>query len=114
MLLAEGKPLSVLTRELPQRFTASERIQNVPAELSQKLLTVAASQPELILQQLGMKDITTQSIDLTDGVRLTLSNGQILHFRASGNAPELRIYSEADTDITAKHLAQLGTQLKLN
>lgn len=114
MLLAEGKPLSALSRELPQRFTASERIQNVPAELSQKLLALAASQPELILQQLGMTDTTTQDIDQTDGIRLTLSNGQILHFRASGNAPELRIYSEADTDITAKHLAQLGTQLKLN
>ena len=114
MLLAEGKPVSALSRELPQRFTASERIQNVPAELSQKLLAIAASQPELILQQLGMTDTTTQDIDQTDGVRLTLNNGHILHFRASGNAPELRIYSEADTDITAKHLAQLGTQLKLN
>ena len=114
MLLAEGKPLSALSRELPQRFTASERIQNVPAELSQKLLALAASQPELILQQLGMTDTTTQDIDQTDGVRLTLNNSYILHFRASGNAPELRIYSEADTDITAKHLAQLGTKLKLN
>lgn len=114
MLLAEGKPLSALSRELPQRFTASERIQNVPAELSQKLLALAASQPELILQQLGMTDTTTQHIDQTDGVRLTLNNSYILHFRASGNAPELRIYSEADTDITAKHLAQLGTKLKLN
>lgn len=70
--------------------------------------------PELILQQLGMTDTTTQDVDQTDGVRLTLNNGHILHFRASGNAPELRIYSEADTDITAKHLAQLGTKLKLN
>ena len=34
-------------------------------------------------------------VDQTDGVRMTLEQGGIVHFRASGNAPELRCYVEA-------------------
>jgi phosphomannomutase len=37
------------------------------------------------------------SIDNTDGTRLTLGDGSVVHFRQSGNAPELRCYVETDT-----------------
>lgn len=32
-----------------------------------------------------------------DGYRLSLSNGDLIHLRPSGNAPELRCYSEAES-----------------
>ena len=37
-------------------------------------------------------------LDTTDGVRITLSGGDIVHLRPrpSGNAPELRCYTEPD------------------
>ena len=42
--------------------------------------------------------------DRRDGLRLTLGNGATVHFRASGNAPELRVYVEAPTPEAAEAL----------
>jgi phosphomannomutase len=44
----------------------------------------------------------------TDGVRIIFSNGDVAHFRASGNADELRIYSVADTQERADSIASQG------
>lgn len=44
------------------------------------------------------------SIDETDGLRMTLSNGDIVHLRPSGNAPELRVYSESDDQVQSVSL----------
>ena len=41
------------------------------------------------------------SLDRTDGLRMTLQDGRIVHLRPSGNAPELRMYVEADTLLSA-------------
>ena len=35
------------------------------------------------------------STDLTDGIRMTMADGVVVHLRGSGNAPELRCYTEA-------------------
>ena len=40
----------------------------------------------------------------TDGLRVTFANGDIVHLRPSGNAPELRCYAEADSAARAKAL----------
>ncbi|HDH9132072.1 TPA: phosphomannomutase, partial [Escherichia coli] len=40
--------------------------------------------------------------DETDGARFTLNNGDIIHLRPSGNAPELRCYAEASDENQAK------------
>ena len=34
-------------------------------------------------------------LDTTDGLRITFQSGEIAHLRPSGNAPELRAYTEA-------------------
>ncbi len=34
-------------------------------------------------------------LDFTDGLRITFLSGEIAHLRPSGNAPELRAYTEA-------------------
>ncbi|TVY94305.1 Phosphomannomutase [Lachnellula willkommii] len=44
----------------------------------------------------------------TDGVRIIFSNGDVAHFRPSGNADELRIYSVADTQERADFIASQG------
>jgi phosphomannomutase len=43
-------------------------------------------------------------VDSTDGCRFYFTNGDIIHLRASGNAPELRCYTESDTVDRAKEL----------
>ncbi|MCT8126401.1 phosphomannomutase [Alishewanella sp. BS5-314] len=113
LLLANKQPISELVAALPQRFTASERVQNFSAENSRTLLAAAAAEPLACLQQLGITDKTVQNVDLTDGVRITLSDTSIIHLRASGNAPELRIYTEAGFALQANELAQnLSTRLR--
>ncbi|MFM2371661.1 MAG: hypothetical protein RIS85_1383, partial [Pseudomonadota bacterium] len=43
-------------------------------------------------------------IDTTDGYRMSFADGAIIHFRPSGNAPELRCYSEAESEARAREL----------
>ncbi|TBR37485.1 phosphomannomutase [Marinomonas agarivorans] len=98
----QGKPLSQLANHLPKRFTASDRIKNIPTTVSQTLLsTLMASkeQQEQLLAKITSNKETLHIIDFNqvDGVRMTLNNGDIVHLRPSGNAPELRCYAEADS-----------------
>jgi phosphomannomutase len=44
------------------------------------------------------------SVDRTDGLRAMLSSGEIVHLRPSGNAPEMRCYTEAPTAARAEAL----------
>ena len=39
-----------------------------------------------------------RSIDIRDGVRMSFGNKEVIHLRASGNAPELRCYNETDSE----------------
>jgi phosphomannomutase len=43
-------------------------------------------------------------VDETDGLRVTLLDGKIVHLRPSGNAPEMRCYVEAETEEAARAL----------
>ena len=47
-------------------------------------------------------------IDLTDGLRMVFENSDVVHFRPSGNAPELRCYVEADSIVRAEWLLKYG------
>jgi phosphomannomutase len=51
------------------------------------------------------------TIDETDGLRMTLADGRIVHLRPSGNAPELRFYAEAASVAEAEHTLALGLDL---
>ncbi|MET0257036.1 MAG: phosphomannomutase, partial [Methylobacterium sp.] len=42
------------------------------------------------------------------GVRITAGDGSIVHYRPSGNAPELRCYVEAADDAAAARLLKWG------
>ena len=97
------KPISWLLKSLPNRFTASDRLQNFSNELSSNLIASLMKNNDLIRQLLPKDDVLYEvsNIDLTDGVRFTFTNNEIVHFRASGNAPELRCYAEADTQARA-------------
>jgi len=47
-----------------------------------------------------------ENTDLTDGLRITFQNGEIIHLRPSGNAPEFRCYNEADSLLRVENLNQ--------
>lgn len=98
--------LSSLTSNLPQRFTASDRIQELPREYSLKLIEKGISNPQELLKSFGLQDLRLVDINTTDGLRLTLDDNTILHLRPSGNAPELRCYVETDRQKISDRLVE--------
>jgi len=105
LLLAgrHGVSVSQLGQLLPPRFTASDRLKNFPTEISQRRISTLAGDPAAvatIFPALG----EPVAEDTTDGLRLTFGNQEVVHLRPSGNAPELRCYTEADSEQRARQL----------
>ena len=98
----QGLSLSALQAQLPARHTFSERLQNYPTAQSQALIAhLLEGDRSAILARLTRMfgDIagTANTIDTTDGLRIHFDGGDIIHLRPSGNAPELRCYTESAT-----------------
>lgn len=106
MARERGIPVSQLPASLPARFTASDRIQNFATEKSRLLLQGLAASDTSLREFLAPLHVEPAGIDQTDGLRITLSNSEIVHLRPSGNAPELRCYAEAASQEAANALAQ--------
>lgn len=102
LALAGKQSISSLLCELPQSYTASDRLQDFAREKSLSILSGAESAPQQFLDSLGLGTVAT--IDKTDGLRLILTSGDIVHLRPSGNAPELRCYAQANSPDNAQGL----------
>ncbi|MEL4245535.1 phosphomannomutase [Shewanella xiamenensis] len=103
LLAAAGEGvISTLVNALPQRFTHSDRIQNFATKKSQTIIAQGKINPAKLLAQLGFENIVIKSVADMDGLRMILADGRIVHLRASGNAPELRCYAEADNYASAQ------------
>ena len=106
MSYQQQRAISQLTSEFAPRFTASDRIKDIPTDVSKQLIAdlkaSKAKQAEL-LQAIAKQGETLEviHIDETDGLRMTLNSGDIVHLRPSGNAPELRCYVESDARLKA-------------
>lgn len=103
VLTAEGSSVSAQLSSLPQRVTFSDRIKAFPLELGERLfgmLQTGSAEEQLALQTklFGAHAGEARTIDGTDGIRTTFASGEIIHLRRSGNAPELRCYTEADSE----------------
>lgn len=103
--------LSQLCNNLPARFTASDRIQNFPTENSRKILQQLSQDLTAIDALLSPLNVHASAINQIDGLRITLTNGEIIHFRPSGNAPELRCYAEAASQARAEQLTVTSLSL---
>lgn len=99
----QHRSISTLVAALPERYTYSDRIKSFPQEESRDFLRRLRQDPALQCRVAG-KPTPPAKVDTTDGVRLTFADGDIVHLRASGNAPELRCYAEAATPEAAKVL----------
>lgn len=108
----QGVTLSALQAQLPERYTFSERLQDYPTAQSQALIAHLEQGDEAaILARLtamfGSLAGEADGIDQTDGLRIHFAGGDIIHLRPSGNAPELRCYTESDS---AERAASLNGQ----
>lgn len=104
--MQQQKPISRLLEELPQRFTASDRIQHMPTETSKSHIEALIANGEPAITQLFPQMGAVAATDTTDGLRITFQQGEIIHLRPSGNAPELRCYTEADSEARAQELVK--------
>jgi len=55
---------------------------------------------------LGFDEIVR--INVLDGVRIYFNNGDVAHIRPSGNAPQLRIYANSDSQARADEIVELA------
>jgi len=102
--VAQQTRVSSLVAALPQRFTYSDRLQAFAPDQSRQLLARLAVE-EGLQSRIAGKHNPPSVVDMTDGVRMTFADGDIVHLRASGNAPELRCYAEAASLEVARALA---------
>jgi phosphomannomutase len=101
---AGATTLSALVATLPPRVARSGRLEHVPPERSALLLARLAKDASAFFAPQGR--IAAQS-DI-DGRRFELASGDVIHYRPSGNAPELRCYTEAATAERADALLAWG------
>jgi len=95
-------PLSGLLQLLPRRYTFSDRLKQFPTELSQARIDSmklgAPAEQAAAVEAVFADDFgAVKKIDVTDGLRVSFLSGEVVHLRPSGNAPELRCYTEADS-----------------
>lgn len=106
-VLATAAKQGVGLRELQDKHAlpcaAAGRLQNVPVEAAARLLAELAADTRNIEALLG-KSGEVASVNTLDGVRAKLRSGGIVHFRASGNAPEFRCYVEEASELAAEKL----------
>jgi len=103
----KGVPVSGLVAELPRRFTFSDRLKRFPTDRSKaKIAEIDSGDRQkdaaAIEALFGDAFGRVAGIDSTDGVRITFDNDEVIHLRPSGNAPEFRCYTEADTEARAR------------
>lgn len=109
LLLArrQGIGVSQLADELPPRFTASDRLKAFPTDLGRECIADLGEGGGERMQEAfpGLGEVV--DVDRTDGLRMRFANGEIVHLRPSGNAPELRCYNEA---ASLQRVAELNRQ----
>ena len=107
LVASKGQGVAALVASQPPRFTAADRLQEVPTDISKALVAELDTNKAKLADFIGQMNGKPAGVDRTDGLRITLSDGRIVHLRPSGNAPELRLYVEADSvDAARAALAQ--------
>jgi len=117
-LVAAGSgTLRELLDGLPPRVTFSDRIEAFVPERRDALMVwllpedEAARHVHLDAAFAPVAGAGLTAIDLTDGVRLTFANARVIHLRGSGNAPELRCYTEAEDQGAAQELNRAALEV---
>lgn len=112
----QGKTISGIFSELPARFTQAGLIDNFPVEVSRAILDAFAADTnenrtrleEYFVGTAGFGSIA--KIDSLDGIRIFFDNGDIAHLRPSGNAPQLRTYSVANSQARADEIVRIAIE----
>ena len=102
----QGKPVDQLVAALPLQHAVADRLQDVPADKSGAFLKRLATDEDYARRLFEPRGIA--SLSQIDGLQFRTLSGDMVHFRASGNAPELRCYVEGSTSEVAQDLLAWG------
>lgn len=109
----QKKPLSDIAAAYKLPVADADRLQDFAQEKSAVLmehLRSSRANLESFLAPVGAVRDTSN----IDGLRVTLADGSTIHFRPSGNAPEMRCYVEAANEEEAAALLEKGLNLIRN
>ena len=87
----------------------ADRIENFAQEKSAALMAYLRGSSENLSAFLAPIGAVRDFSDI-DGLRVTLADDSVIHFRPSGNAPEMRCYVEAKSVETADALLARGLE----
>ena len=110
---SEKKSLSAIAEAYSLPVAVADRLENFAQEKSSALmehLRASKDNLETFLAPVGKVKSTSD----IDGLRVTLADGSTIHFRPSGNAPEMRCYVEAANQDEAETLLGKGLDLIRN
>jgi phosphomannomutase len=99
----QGLSLSALAATLPPRFMKADRVKDVPADKAAAFLGEIERSADFRAAFDARIAAPVQTATL-DGVRMSFANGDTVHFRQSGNAPEMRIYVETGSSAATETL----------
>jgi phosphomannomutase len=105
----QGKAVDELVAALPLQYALADRLQDVPSERSGTFLKRLATDDNYARRLFAPHGIAGLS-DI-DGLQFRTLAGDMVHFRASGNAPELRCYVEGSTPEIARALLAWGMEI---
>jgi len=106
----KGVPLSQVGAMHPMPMAHADRLPDYPTQTGQAFVADLSTGVDACRRLVGGVG-EVEGLDITDGARITLADGRIVHFRPSGNAPELRCYSEAPDHAAAVQLVKDGLAL---
>ena len=116
LALARAKNISIaeLVAALPKRFTATDRIVGIETDVAHRFMKELSKDANKRVAFFEVGSPETK-IDTTDGLRVSFGD-DVVHLRPSGNAPELRCYTESKSKSRAEallkgHLAKLEKSL---
>lgn len=101
------KKISEVFAALPARYTGSGLIDVTDDQIG----PIRALGSDITLAQqvadtaFAGSSFGNATLDTTDGLRMVFENGEVIHLRASGNAPQVRVYTNAATQKRADELA---------
>ncbi|MDH4440876.1 MAG: phosphomannomutase [Rhizobium sp.] len=107
LVARSDRPLSAIVADLPVGHAMADRLKAVPSALSEAFLARLSAEEGFARAYFDEVGGTT-AIDRLDGMRFDLCDGSVVHYRASGNAPELRCYVEAQDEARAAALLAWG------
>jgi len=109
----EKRPVSAISDAFGMPVALSGRLEEYPTEASNALMARLRASPGNLSSFIAPFG-DGAAVDETDGLRVHLTEGNTIHFRPSGNAPEMRCYVEAATEEGAACMLEMALEFLRN